>query len=349
METVEVTDISVYREGILHSLWEQQLVKDGKLEKIGMGFGMVKGGKLYRFRAVVLVLEEAGIDTCLKVTFRIPVEGCLAKLQIKDANYPDWMDYEHFYPENGKAIIRDANGGSIASGTYRVVVTDTTDYSEIYSNEVTYETAIPLRLLCANNCILMVGEAGNLVQGSTIKSNDVLYTLQIYNERYEGWSATPNKLIGTGEPIVWSNLKGGKYRLVGENIETEEMFGSNAVTIRPLDQLVLCETVTLDHFVFNGDLVKQLVRNGEGFEDFSLSFVVGGTDMLYDRVVLKRFEVSLLEWQEVRMQDIVMETTDTNVSGEFTVNVPGCYRAEAVNNGTGAKTESNFVVLNEPV
>lgn len=348
METVEVADISVYRAGTLHSFWGQQFVKGGKLEEVGTGFGIVKGGTLYRFQAVVLLLEEAQFDSCLRIAFHIPTEGRFAKLQIKDEYYPEWMDYEPVSPQNGKAVVRGVNGGSIAAGTYRVVVTDTTDYSEIYSNEVTYKPEIPVRLLCMNNCILMLERGADLMLVNTIKSNDILYTLQFYNDRYGGWSATPNKIVGTGEPLIWNDLKGGRYRMVAQNIETGLAFASNVPMIKPLDQLVLCDTASLKMFVFNGDIIKQLTRNGEGYEDFSLSFAVGGTGSLYNRVVLTRFVLSSREWQEVQVQEIVMETADTKVTGTFAVHVPGRYRAEAVNTVTGEKTESNFVTLNSP-
>lgn len=65
METVEVADILVYRAGSLHSFRGQRFVKDGRLEKVGTGFGIVKDGKLYRFRteAVNAVTgEKAGSD-----------------------------------------------------------------------------------------------------------------------------------------------------------------------------------------------------------------------------------------------------------------------------------------------
>ena len=45
-------------------------------------------------------------------------------------------------------------------------------------------------------------KAGTLTLSGSEKNTDILYTLQIYNERYGGWSATPNKLVGTGEPMV---------------------------------------------------------------------------------------------------------------------------------------------------
>lgn len=350
METVEVADISVYREGALHSLWGQRLVKDGKLEEIGTGFGIVKGGKLYQFRAVVLSLEEAGVDSCLKVTFHLPMEECLARVQIRDANYPEWIDYERFVPENGKAVIRDRNDGSIASGTYRVVVTDMADCSETYSNEVTYETAIPLRLFCANHHVLTAGWGGGLFLGGSIKSENILYILQIFNERYGAWASTPYELEGTGEPMEWPILTPGKYRLVGENIETGDVFYSNVVMIKYVERLVLYDTDPQGD-IYDSNWNRQLTRKeGGGYEDFNFSFAIGGENGLYNRVILRRFELSLREWQEVQAQDIVMDSQDYNPSlvGTFTVNVPGHYRAEAVNTGTGAKTESNFVVFSDP-
>lgn len=63
-------------------------------------------------------------------------------------------------------------------------------------------------------------KAGTLTLAGSEKNTDILYTLQIFNERYGAWSATPNKLVGTGEPMVWPNLKAGVYRLIAENIES---------------------------------------------------------------------------------------------------------------------------------
>lgn len=79
------------------------------------------------------------------------------------------------------------------------------------------------------------------------EGEDVLYTLQVYNERYGGWSSTSNKIPGTGEALVWSKLGKGVYRLLAENGSCKIQIGQNdTIAERPYPEVY-------DLYALNGD------------------------------------------------------------------------------------------------
>lgn len=106
--------------------------------------------------------------------------------------------------------------------------------------------------------------AGSLTLSGSEKNTDILYTLQMYNERYGGWSATPNKLVGTGEPMVWLDLKAGVYRLVAQNTESGcavQIGHNDTITERPYPEIYSLFAVDHDTTACYGmesDVVLQL-------------------------------------------------------------------------------------------
>lgn len=334
----------------LFSCREGRIVKDGVAEVFSTGSGIVKEGKLYvlpcAFLSSEIYKDYGTIRFRLFAKIYVNMTDQIVKLQIKDKPDSEWLDYQTLVvPENGEVVIDRA-----ASGIYRIVVLRTTDYLEMFSLEEICSTRIPLWLPAANNVIMSRLNYADFSLSDTKEGFE--YRPEIYYDLDEDgselWAGYGTIFEGDGTPWQSALQLNNRFRFCMYDAYDDQEFATNEIVTKTLDQLVMCDTTSYNEkFLQNGDITKKIVKNGDVYADFSLTFAVGGTGTLYNKVLLKRFNPEGLIWEEIKSLDIVMTTPVESVTGTFTANLPGRYRAEVVNSVSGEKTFSNFVILVE--
>lgn len=350
-----VQDIAVVKktdgdEKKLFSCRDCRIVKDGVMEAFSAGSGIVKDDKLYVLPCASLSSEiykdYGAIRFRLFAKIYVDMTDQIVKLQIKDKPDSVWIDYQTLVvPENGEVVIDRA-----ASGIYRIAVLRTTDYSEMFSLEEICSTRIPLWLPAANNVIMSRLNYADFSLPDTKEGFD--YGLEFYYDLDEDgselWVGYGTTFEGDGAPCQYMLDLNHRFRGYMYDPYDNQEFATNEIVTKTLDQLVMCDTTSYNEkSLQNGDITKKIVKNGDVYADFSLTFAVGGTGVLYNKVLLKRFNPEGLIWEEIKSLDIVMTVPAESVTGTFTANLPGRYRTEAVNSVSGEKTFSNFVILVE--
>lgn len=353
---VYVPDMAVVHETsagkILLSRRSSRVVKDGTLMTFTSGCGKVKDGKLYVLSPVALfgdIVTEGNMETIrLTAIVDMPLPHHVIKVQIKNGLYPEWRDYEILDMRAGNTVILP---GPNDSGIYRVIVTDTSDYTERISNEVEISTSAAIKFgVYASNHLIFSSNSryGTLSTSETTLDKNSIYEIQQWSIRDNDWLSLSSTL-GNGEGIVRTNIPFGRFRCAAMDMSANKTTLTQEIGIKFINQLILSDVTSYDpNQILNSDIRKKLARTGDTYENFNIRFCVGGTGSLFDKVVLKRFVRDTLSWTEISSTDITMEDASASVaSGDFSVNIPGRYRAEAVNLTSGEKIESNFIILSE--